>query len=168
MPCPAGGPRQRVGELRSPVESISALPRLDLGELGDDLEAAETRQLLAALKEQTVAPAHEPKEAEATASILKVIGEKILSFLYTTGKLRSGRTLSTNIETGVLASSAAIAASPDLSPTTASLAVSMTTPAMEIASAFEAIQERIRVLEIAFSRMPPPPAGLGHNNPPEP
>ena len=41
-------------------------------------------------------------------------------------------------------------------------------PAMEIASAFEAIQERIRVLEIAFSRMPPPPAGLGHNNPPEP
>ena len=60
------------------------------------------------------------------------------------------------------------AASLDLSPTTASLALSPTPPAMEIASAFEAIQERIRVLEIAFSRMPPPPAGLGHNNPPEP
>ncbi len=33
---------------------------------------------------------------------------------------------------------------------------------------FEMIQERLRVLEIAFSRMPPPPVGLGHNNPPEP
>jgi hypothetical protein len=30
------------------------------------------------------------------------------------------------------------------------------------------IQERIRILEITVSRMPPPPAGLGHNNPPEP
>jgi hypothetical protein len=36
------------------------------------------------------------------------------------------------------------------------------------AEAFAAMQERIRVLEIAISRMPPPPAGLGHNNPPEP
>ena len=42
------------------------------------------------------------------------------------------------------------------------------TPSKEIVSAFEAMQERIRVLEIALSRMPPPPAGLGHNNPPEP
>jgi hypothetical protein len=41
-------------------------------------------------------------------------------------------------------------------------------PSKEIVSAFEAMQERIRVLEIALSRMPPPPAGLGHNNPPEP
>ena len=60
------------------------------------------------------------------------------------------------------------AASPFLSSPAASLALSPTTPAMEIASAFEATQERIRVLEIALSRMPPPPAGLGHNNPPEP
>ena len=44
-------------------------------------EWAETRQLLAVLKEQTVVPAREPIEAEAAASILKVIGEKILSFL---------------------------------------------------------------------------------------
>lgn len=41
-------------------------------------------------------------------------------------------------------------------------------PSKEIERAFEAIQESVRVLEIALSRMPPPSAGLGHNNPPEP
>jgi hypothetical protein len=38
----------------------------------------------------------------------------------------------------------------------------------EVEEAFKAMQERLRVLEITISQMPPPPAGLGHNNPPEP
>ena len=48
---------------------------------------------------------------------------------------------------------------------TATLTISQS---KETLDAFEAMQERIRDLEIAISRMPPPPAGLGHNNPPEP
>ena len=58
-------------------------------------------------------------------------------------------------------------ASVSLTPAAASLALS-TTPPLVVVSAFEALQERIRFLEITLSRMPPPPAGLGHNNPPEP
>jgi hypothetical protein len=45
---------------------------------------------------------------------------------------------------------------------------STTAISKEISDVFEAMQERVRVLEIEVSRMPPPPAGLGHNNPPEP
>ena len=44
-------------------------------------EWTETRQLLAILKEQIVVPAHEPIEAKAAASKLKVIGGNVLSFL---------------------------------------------------------------------------------------
>jgi hypothetical protein len=48
-------------------------------------------------------------------------------------------------------------AAASMTPEPTSLALSPTTPATEI---FEAMQERIRVLEIAFSRMTPPPAPL--------
>ena len=80
------------------------------------------------------------------------------------GPKRDADLLTAAVSGNPLASEVA-AASPVLSPPAASLTLSPTTPVVEIASAFEAIQERIRVLEI---RMPPPPAGLGHNNPPEP